>query len=72
MIGRNGNAHREIAEQDEWGKWIDLIPAIKFSPEWEVKVIPPFGGAIVRFLVICKGKTASVYLDCYDRIGYCG
>lgn len=53
----------------ETRKWVSEIPYIKFDPSWEVKVIPPFGGATVRFLVKKNGKTVSVYLDCYDRLG---
>lgn len=59
----------------EWRKWIDLIPFINWPEEWEVKAIPPFGGAIVRYQVRLKGDdehVASIYLDCYDELGYYG
>lgn len=38
------------------------------------KAIPPFGGALVRYRVkdTATGKTVSVYLDCYDLLGYFG
>ena len=50
--------------------WIDKIPAISFPPDWEIKIIPPFGGAIVRFIA-CKGQhSVSVYMDGYDRLGF--
>ena len=53
----------------EVGKWMEEIPYLKFKSTWEVQVIPPFGGATVRFR-IKKGKAAiSVYLDCYNRHG---
>ena len=58
----------------EYRKWADKIPAIKFPSDWCVQIIPPYGGAIVRFIVQrygCKNKV-SVYLDCYDRLGYVG
>jgi hypothetical protein len=58
----------------EYRKWADKIPAIKFPSDWCVQIIPPYGGAIVRFTVQrygCKNKV-SVYLDCYDRLGYVG
>ena len=61
-------------EQDE--KWRDLlpqIPTLKFKPEYEVKIIPPFGGAIARFLISIEGQhICSVYLDFYDRLGIYG
>lgn len=56
----------------EYRKWCDKIPYIKFDPGWEVKVIPPFGGAVVRFLVNYKGNQVSVYLDCYEMLGCMG
>lgn len=56
----------------EWRKWLNKIPYLKFPPDWEVKAVPPFAGAIVRYH-IRKGKSfVSVYLDCYDRLGYMG
>lgn len=55
----------------EWEKWRTEIPFIKWPPDWEVKAIPPFGGAIVRYLINTKHKKGlSVYLDCYNYLGY--
>lgn len=55
----------------EADKWITAIPAIKFNPKWQVRIIPPMGGAVVRFLVLFGGKQVSVYLDCYKALGAC-
>jgi len=61
-----------IEDAEEWREWIGKVPSIKFPAEWKIKIIPPYGGAIVRFRVI-KGKhEVSVYLDCYDRLGCYG
>ncbi len=57
---------------EEWLVWINKIPALKFPPDWEVKIIPPFGGAIARFTVDKGDNSVSVYLDCYDKLGYFG
>lgn len=35
-------------------------------------MIPPFGGAMVRFVVEFNGRICSVYLDCYDNLGFVG
>ena len=52
--------------------WCDKIPFIPFKQGWLVKVIPPFAGAVARFLVSRDGKTyTSVYLDCYSQLGFC-
>lgn len=64
---------RGIIEKNyEWRKWCVEIPFISFKEDWEVKVIPPFGGAVARFIVRHKKdiKTnISIYLDCYSELG---
>ena len=63
----------KVEEQDDFRGWVNKMPYIKFPNSWEVKVIPPFGGAVVRFQVKKpSGDWKSVYLDCYDRLGYMG
>lgn len=56
----------------ETRKWKNEIPYIKFPSDWEVKIIPPFAGATVRFLIRKDNATVSVYLDCYDHLGCVG
>jgi hypothetical protein len=63
----------------EWEKafqareWCNKIPYLPFKANWLVKVIPPFGFAVARFLVSEDGKNSvSIYLDCYDNLGYMG
>jgi hypothetical protein len=48
------------------------IPNLKFNKEWEIKIIPPFGGALVRFMAYCNKKSASIHLDINDSLGYMG
>lgn len=61
----------EVEKIQEYEKWCttDEIPSINFHEEWDVTIIPPFAGAIVRFRI---NNRVSVYLDCYDRLGYYG
>lgn len=54
----------------ETDKWIKAVPTLKFKEHWDVKIIPPFGGAIIRFWVICGDKHVSVYLDAYNQLGW--
>ena len=58
----------------EMDKWNNEIPFIQFPSNWQVKIIAPFAGAVVRFRVkkVDSDKEISVYLDCYDRLGYVG
>ena len=62
----------KIEDEQQWRQWIDEIPAIRFDSEWNVKVIPPFGGALSRFMIEHNGNHASVYLDAFDSLGYYG
>ncbi len=52
-----------------WREWIHKVPRLKFDSDWEVRVIPPFGGAIARFFIDKGESHVSVYLDCYDCLG---
>lgn len=62
----------QIESDERWTDWMRSIPSLKFLPEWEVKVIPPFGGAMARFRVSHGDKSISVYLDVYDCLGCMG
>jgi hypothetical protein len=61
-----------VEANEEWNKWNSEIPAVQFCTEWEVKLLLPVAGALVRFWVMMNGKTVSVYLDGFDRLGCCG
>lgn len=58
----------------EWRKWSREIPYIKFPGNWEVKAIPPFGGAIIRYVIKHENSNddISIYLDCYGELGAVG
>jgi len=59
----------EIEAEEEWReKWIGKIPALTFPEDWEVKIIPPFAGALIRFHVFKGEKWVSVYLDVFGRL----
>lgn len=62
-------ARMDVERLDDWRGWIEKIPFIQFPSDWMIKVIPPFGGAIARFLVMKGNKRVSIYLDAYSRLG---
>ena len=67
------DAQMLIEREREYTRWCSEIPHIQFPAAWEVQVIPPYYGAVVRFRVRNKrGKEISVYLDCYDALGCYG
>lgn len=59
-------------KQMEHQKWTEEIPYLNFPPDWQVKITPPFAGAVVRFRILSKGVMISIYLDCYDNLGNMG
>lgn len=62
---------RSRVERDEnWREWCGKIPPLHFDSDWDVYVIPPFGGALTRFAVKKNGKQISVYFDAYSQLGY--
>ena len=56
----------------EYQKWEKEIPYLQFPKEWKVKIVPPFGGAAIRFFVEVGNDNISVYLDCYNALGCVG
>ena len=55
---------RQLVERHEgWNKWCSQIPKLHFKEDWEVRVIPPFMGALTRFTVSKGDRSVSVYLD---------
>ena len=63
------NAACEYDRAFEVRSWCDLIPPLELPPTWKIKVIPPFGGALARFIVVTEFGNVSVYLDAYDQLG---
>jgi len=63
-------ARSKIESEENWRELVDKIPVLNFKQEWDVKIIPPFSGAIARFMIIKNDKlVASVYLDWYAQLG---
>lgn len=60
----------EYAREMESYKWALKIPFIRFPMHWEVRVLPPFIGAIVRFEIRYKNAIVRVALDGYGMLEY--
>ncbi len=65
-------AEAKLRKDNEWDKWLEEIPFIKWPRNWMVKGVPPFAGAVIRYRVKLEGMQdeVSIYLDCYDRLGF--
>jgi hypothetical protein len=63
----------EVESLEKWKDIIDEVPSLRFKSEWDVKIIPPFSGAVARFFILKDGKqVCSVYLDWHDRLASVG
>ena len=64
----------DIIEQEkilrDYEEWRTKLPYLNFKPDWQVKILPPWGGAIIRFVIKKNDIVVSVYFDCDDRLGY--
>ena len=60
----------EIAKRKNYEKWRKELPAFHFDEKWEVKIIPPFAGAVIRFYISYKDKFVSVYFDSDSSLGF--
>jgi hypothetical protein len=63
-----------LAQKQEWLKWAKEIPFIQWPAHWKVKAVPPSNGAIIRYYVLLPNKKQhiSIYLDCYEHLGFFG
>lgn len=60
----------KIEEKEQWRLWIKKMPKLHFDPDWEVQIIPPCLGALIRFWITKGDKFVSVYFDGYSRLGF--
>ena len=70
MIPYLENERAAIESKEHWKEWINKMPAFHFEPDWDVYVIPPFGGAMARFKIKKGSRWVSVYFDVFSRLGY--
>ena len=61
-----------IERDQDWRGWIEKIPSIKIPDNVRIRIVPPFGGAVARFLLekFDSKENLSVYLDCFQELGY--
>jgi hypothetical protein len=60
----------EVEHAQRWQDEVARLPWIQFPSDWKVKLIPPYGDAVVRFLVtLPDGKEKSVYHDSRASLG---
>ena len=60
----------KVEQIREYRKWANKMPVFHFDKEWDVKIVPPFAGALTRFTISYNGKWVSVYFDAYASLGW--
>lgn len=60
----------KLERMKNYERWRKELPSLHFDEKWEVKIIPPFAGAVIRFLINYKDKGVSVYFDSDSSLGY--
>ena len=60
----------QIESEENWKEWLRKIPSLRFDADWDIKVIPPFAGALARFWISKGENHVSVYLDVFSRLGW--
>jgi len=64
---------RANVERDEdWRGASAAAADLTFQSNWKVRIIPPWAGAMARFVVSKGHKKVSVYFDTDDRLGIMG
>lgn len=62
-----------VEKEEKWNEWIPKIPFLNFPKSWKIKIIPPFHGALVRFIVqtnkMPNKSFVSIYLDVDQSLG---
>lgn len=63
----------EVERNENWREARKQMPKLRFPADWDVTIIPPFGGAMVRFVVdLPCGAHKSIYADFHRALGYYG
>jgi hypothetical protein len=62
-----------VENEQDWRGEIVRIPWLHFRGDWQVRIIPPFGDAVIRFQVILpSGTMKSIFMDSRNSLGIWG
>ena len=64
----------EMERKEKWGDHHNSMDYIPLREGYQFKVIPPFGGALMRFKILHKSSNRdfSIYFDAHDALGVVG
>lgn len=58
-----------VEYHENWRDYSNLVPELNLDSEWRIKILPPWGGALIRFIISYKDCTVSTYFDAHNRLG---
>ena len=62
----------EVERDEKWREASTFAAELTFQNNWKVRIIPPWAGAMARFVVSKGDNRVSVYFDTDDRLGIMG
>ncbi len=62
----------DVERAENWREIMGQMPDLEFPSGWRVAVIPPFSGAVARFVVKQGDARVSVYADWFENLAYYG
>jgi hypothetical protein len=68
LFPRDSVERSKVESLEKW--WEIKIPPIRFPEGWVVELVPPFAGAVARFVATnTHGVRVSVYYDAHGALG---
>lgn len=61
---------RHVEKKEQWRALCKKMPFLDFPAGVSVKVIPPFAGAVARFIMSNGEREISVYADFFDALDF--
>jgi hypothetical protein len=62
--------HEIYESKKKYREWDNKLPFLKFDPTWQIKIIPPYCNALIRFRVKKQNAHVSIYFDTDNSLGY--
>ena len=61
----------KVEQMHDFRGWSHKLPAFHFDKEWDVTIIPPFAGAIIRLSLIIMENMCQYILMRIQNLGGC-
>lgn len=59
----------DLEHAEDWHHWTKNAPKLKFQSNWQVQIVPPWGGAMARMIIWDGDCKVSVFWDTIGRLG---